>query len=117
MSVICLNCEGWTCSQCKSEREAARGGEQGLSPLEIENAGLRTELATAKARVAELEGIRPEFPPMPFIPLSHTPAGYGLPRYGLRWSGPTQPLAVPMADGYWTPWHLAELALLRGGKP
>lgn len=48
-----------------------------------------------------LIGLRPEWPPRP-------PNGEGLPRYGLRWNGPQQPLAVPMADGYWTPWHLAE---------
>lgn len=45
MSVICLNCEGWGCAQCKSERQAAQGGEQGLSPLEVELAELRPEAA------------------------------------------------------------------------
>ena len=30
-----------------------------------------------------------------------------LTRYGIRWNGPRQPIATPMADGYWTPWHLA----------
>lgn len=30
-----------------------------------------------------------------------------LPRYGIRWNGPQGPIAVPMPDGYWTPWHLA----------
>jgi len=48
-----------------------------------------------------LKGLQPEFPPRP-------PEGSGLPRYGLRWNGPQQPLAVPMEDGYWTPWHLAD---------
>lgn len=52
------------------------------------------------AEIDQLRGIQPEFPPRP-------PDGEGLPRYGLRWNGPQQPLAVPMADGYWTPWHLA----------
>lgn len=47
-----------------------------------------------------LRGIKPELPPRP-------PLGYGLPRYGVRWNGPTEPLAVLMDDGYWTPWHLA----------
>lgn len=47
-----------------------------------------------------LAGIQPELPPYP-------PEGDGLPRYGIRWNGPTSPLAVPMSDGYWTPWHLA----------
>lgn len=57
----------------------------------------------AKALTAEnerLKGLRPELPPRP-------PEGEGLPRYGLRWNGPQQPLATPMEDGYWTPWHLA----------
>ena len=52
------------------------------------------------AEIERLKGIRPELPP-------REPDGEGLPRYGLRWNGPTEPLAVPMADGYWTPWHLA----------
>ena len=39
------------------------------------------------------------------------PDGEWMPRYGLRWNGPTTPVAVPMDDGYWTPWHLAQGAL------
>lgn len=31
-----------------------------------------------------------------------------LQRYGVQWNGPDQPIAVPMPDGYWTPWHLAD---------
>lgn len=57
------------------------------------------------AEIEQLRGITPEFPPRP-------PNGEGLPRYGLRWTSPTEPLAVPMDDGYWTPWHLAKDALL-----
>ena len=53
------------------------------------------------AEIEELKGLRPAWPPRP-------PNGEGLPRYGLRWNGPQQPLAVPMVDGYWTPWHLAD---------
>lgn len=53
------------------------------------------------AEVELLKGIKPEGPPRP-------PEGHGLPRYGLRWNGPQQPLATPMDDGYWTPWHLAD---------
>lgn len=30
-----------------------------------------------------------------------------LPRFGIQWQGPHDPISVPMADGYWTPWHLA----------
>jgi hypothetical protein len=50
-----------------------------------------------------LRDIQPELPPRP-------PEGDGLPRYGLRWDGPDQPVAVPMDDGYWTPFHLAAAA-------
>lgn len=57
--------------------------------------------AERDATIAELRGLTPELPPRP-------PEGEGMPRYGLRWNGPQQPVAVPMADGYWTPWHLAE---------
>lgn len=48
----------------------------------------------------QLRGLTPDLPPYP-------PEGGGLPRYGLRWNGPGQPLSVPFDDGYWTPWHLA----------
>jgi hypothetical protein len=48
-----------------------------------------------------LNGLQPSLPPRP-------PEGYGLPRFGLRWNGPSNPLAVAMDDGYWTPWHLAD---------
>ena len=65
---------------------------------ELRNEARRAD--RADAQVAELRGLVPELPPFP-------PAGVGLPRYGLRWNGPTQPLSVPMPDGYWTPWHLA----------
>jgi len=32
----------------------------------------------------------------------------GLPKYGIRWN-----VAVPMADGYWTPRHLAGQEIAR----
>ena len=51
--------------------------------------------------VHRLKGIEPQVPPRP-------PCGGGLPRYGISWNGPEKPLAVPMDDGYWTPYHLAE---------
>ncbi len=45
-------------------------------------------------------------------------AGAGeLPRYGIRWNGPTQPISVPMGDGYWTPWHLAHAAIAALRQP
>jgi hypothetical protein len=54
-----------------------------------------------QAEIERLKGLQPSFPPRP-------PEGYGLPRFGLRWNGPSNPLAVSMDDGYWTPWHLAD---------
>jgi hypothetical protein len=63
----------------------------------------------ARAEVERLRGAKPELPPRP-------PDGDGLPRYGIRWNGPTAPIAVPMADGYWTPWHLADAAYRRGAE-
>lgn len=59
------------------------------------------------------EWLRPELPPVP-TECDRLEAST-LPRYGLRWNGPTRPLSVPMVDGYWTPWHLAaaELAAMR----
>lgn len=50
--------------------------------------------------------LEPEMPPRP-------PDGIGeeLPRYGLKWNGPDQPLSVPMNDGYWTPFHIAEASI------
>lgn len=61
---------------------------------------LSAGIAQLEAECERLRGLLPEMPPRP-------PEGSGLPRYGLRWNGPQQPLAVPMDDGYWTPWHLA----------
>ncbi|RDL18474.1 hypothetical protein D884_03295 [Pseudomonas sp. URMO17WK12:I10] len=59
------------------------------------------EVERLRIENVRLNGLKPEGPPRP-------PAGYGLPRYGLRWNGLQQPIAVPMDDGYWTPWHLAD---------
>ena len=64
----------------------------------------RRKTEAAEARIAELEGLRPELPYPPFL---GAPMPEGMPRYGLRYNGPTEPLAVPMPDGYWTPWHVA----------
>jgi hypothetical protein len=61
----------------------------------------RTHFETLRAENERLRGIQPDFPPRP-------PDGSGLPRYGLRWNGSQKPVATPMDDGYWTPWHLAE---------
>jgi len=55
--------------------------------------------AARKALVDFYAGLKPELPPRP-------PDGEGLPRYGLLHG--KSPLSVPMEDGYWTPWHLAQ---------
>lgn len=34
-------------------------------------------------------------------------------RFGIRWNGPQEPIAVPMDDGHWTPWHLANAEVER----
>jgi Site-specific DNA methylase len=39
--------------------------------------------------------------------ISRTNQDKTLPRYGIQWNGPQEPIATPMPDGYWTPWHLA----------
>lgn len=61
----------------------------------------RVHFIRLQAEISALRGLTPAPPPRP-------PEVHGLPRYGLRWNGPDQPLAVPMEDGYWTPWHLAD---------
>lgn len=61
----------------------------------------RAHVTRLQTEINRLNGLAPSWPPRP-------PAGEGLPRYGLRWNGPAQPLAVQMDDGYWTPWHLAD---------
>jgi hypothetical protein len=67
-----------------------------------------TDLRALLAEVERLRGITPQFP--------HYPEGdevvpETLPRYGIRWNGPREPLAVSMTDGYWTPWHLANIEI------
>jgi hypothetical protein len=74
--------------------------EARIKALREWNRGGADEVDELIDEVERLRGIKPELPPFP-------PEGDGLPRYGLRWNGPTEPLAVPMPDGYWTPWHLA----------
>jgi hypothetical protein len=50
-------------------------------------------------------------PPRP-SPEVATLNGYPrLQRYGIQWNGPASPISTPMQDGYWTPWHVADLLL------
>lgn len=69
------------------------------------------EVKELRTRLSELHGAVPRLPPRP-------PEGGGLPRYGVRWCGNSQPITVPMYDGYWTPYHLAEKIIqsIKGGK-
>lgn len=83
------------------EGSSLQGPEAHDSMVEFEGLATPDAVLTLVAEIERLSGLRPEWPPRP-------PEGDGLPRYGLRWNGPQQPLAVPMADGYWTPWHLAD---------
>jgi hypothetical protein len=57
----------------------------------------------AATEIERLRGIKPELPPRP-----PDDGDQVLPRYGIRWNDKGEPLSVPMVDGYWTPWHLAD---------
>lgn len=92
------------CHQCSAQVELADSVGavaclDGAEVLDTTYGGQR--IAALESELARLRGLVPELPPRP-------PEGEGMPRYGLRWNGPSQPVSVPMADGYWTPWHLAE---------
>ncbi|WMR34751.1 hypothetical protein QT513_08435, partial [Metapseudomonas otitidis] len=96
----------------KRQRMEMQCDPQWVLDLAAERDQLYAELRRVQAENQRLRGLQPEFPPRP-------PEGSGLPRYGLRWNGPQLPLSVPMDDGYWTPWHLAdqlraELEAIRG---
>jgi len=87
--------------QRQNEYLSALASGQPLYGMEEKIADLMARNKALREEVERLRGITPELPPYP-------PTGEGLPRYGVRWNGPTQPLAVPMEDGYWAPWHLAD---------
>jgi hypothetical protein len=93
-------------AEAERERDAARAAQatsdRRISVM-IECArAQRDHVDELRAEVARLKGIYPDRPAI-------YSAG-DLPRYGIRWNGPTQPIATPMYDGYWTPHHLAEQA-------
>jgi|GEM_PF-6139111 hypothetical protein len=69
----------------------------------------QTEISRLTARVSELEGMKPE----PLQIIISLPEGETLPRYGVRWNGPTSPMAIRMDDGYWTPWHISQAEIDR----
>jgi len=98
----CLELEDERAEQWRLRRDAEADRDTNRAvvlELQAERDALRAEVEV-EVEVEELRGIKPDFPPRP-------PDGDGLPRYGLRWNGPQQPVSVPMDDGYWTPWHLA----------
>ena len=57
-------------------------------------------ISNLESRIAVLEGAKPELPPRPDAD--------GDLRYGIRWTDEKTPIAVPMDDGYWTPWHISD---------
>lgn len=89
-----MNYESWRISFQSSE-QAARTAFESFSSEFKKSQLLEDE-------IKKLKGLEPELPPYP-------PSGEGLPRYCLRWNGPTEPLSTPFDDGYWTPWHLADV--------
>lgn len=38
---------------------------------------------------------------------------HNIPRYGIKWNGAENPVVTKMNDGYWTPWHLANDAIMK----
>lgn len=62
--------------------------------------------AEAEAQLQEPAPV-PAFPPRPPVTKGHdNPTS--LTRWGIQWNGPENPIAVPMDNGYWTPWHVAD---------
>ena len=92
--------ECW-CDLCWDARRDDFPDQPDWGDLEPYTPALQAECEKLRQQVETFQGLKPAMPPRP-------PTGEGLPRYGLRWNGPSQPLSVPMDDGYWTPWHLAQ---------
>ena len=64
------------------------------------------DLRTALAAEPAAPGPATVLPPRP--PLAAPPEHPVLLRYGVTWEGsPNTPLLTPVANGYWTPWHVA----------
>lgn len=92
-------------SEFEAEQEAVEKLNREMATLRAERATAMADLAAAQAQIEKLRGLTPELPPR------FPPNPTELPAYGIRWNGEGQPLAVPMDDGYWTPWHIAIVAV------
>ena len=102
--------------------ELLRGLDENRHP-EVRYPGhLRLVMASARAELAKADepdvpappanGEVAKLPPRP--PLMTPPVHPALERYGITWDGSTdKPLLTRMADGYWTPWHVAAELLER----
>lgn len=100
---LCLNCIVKTFIAAKRSFTATLWG----GTFNGEAISVEVELAAPSSPGAET----PELPPRP--PLNVVVADPSLPRYGIRWNGPNVPISVPMLDGLWTPWFLAQEAVAR----
>ena len=98
--------EGWWRVEVSDSAGQIVAIEPGM--LAGRDVGCGSDDATIRLVVEHLRSFigEPAHPPAPAAD------GAGeLPRYGIRWNGPTQPISVPIGDGYWTPWHLAHAAI------
>lgn len=84
-----------------AQRLATAAWDKCAEVYEKQNTELRQQLQELQATVEQLKGIKPD------ILDGFNLVGAKLPRYGIRWNGPSEPIAVAMPDGYWTPHHVA----------
>mgnify|MGYP001374979456 CR=1 FL=1 len=68
---------------------------------EQENIILKAKIAEQEKEIEKLKGIKPGFY------VNDNLSDNDLPRYGIRWHSKEEPIATPMSDGYWTPFHIA----------
>lgn len=91
--------------------EGAEWGNHDTGAAQRKLNEIRAAIEAAEAEIERLRGLHPEIPQRPPHNNDASHQHPALPRYGLRWNGPGQPVSVPMADGYWTPFHMALAAL------
>ena len=85
------------CQEC-GELGGTHGPECQQSPT--------NQIRALKQVIEKLKGIKPE----KLTRIITVQAGK-LPRYGIRWTSPTDPIALRMDDGYWTPYHIAQILI------